>query len=298
MDYNLIETFIVIGEIKNLSRASKLLYKTQPTISNRIQQLEDILGYSLIVRKRGKQSIEITPKGETFLKIAKKLFELYNEIPLENEKIANSLAISSISSYEIPIVSDVCKKLVSELNTNISLYTYQTTDAYNLISQKKLDIAFVSRAENIQGVVCKPVFAQNYYVIKQCQHPKKMKLISSSDLDVDNEIYQEWDNDFRIWHDHSFSDKKPKIQVDSCAILKEFLVIPNYWTIIQESNLYALERDISVQIYKLTDPPPQRMCYLLTNRFPDRKIVPLIKKFKELLAQYISNKNGDGRPLS
>ena len=44
LDYNLIETFIVVCEVKNLTRASQLLYKTQPTITNRIQILEDLLG--------------------------------------------------------------------------------------------------------------------------------------------------------------------------------------------------------------------------------------------------------------
>lgn len=289
IDYDLIETFIVISEVKSLTKASELLYKTQPTISNRIQQLENILGFSLFIRQKGKQIVEITLRGKKFLPIAQQLFDLYNEIQVKEKDIINSLNISSIASYQ-NVAADICKLLVTKLGTHVSLYTYQTQDAYTLISQKKLDVAFVSCAKEVQSVVCDLVFSQNFYVAKQCDHPGSIQSINVDELEVENEILQNWNTEFLCWHNKYFHNKQPRIQIDSTAMLRDFMTNPLYWTIIQESSLYTLTRDMSVQLYTLTPQLPQRKCYVLTNRFPDKKIIPLLRKFKEMLNTYVINK--------
>ena len=290
MDYNLIETFIIVCEVRNLTKASELLYKTQPTVSNRIKQLENILGFSLFIRHKGKQEVEITPKGENFLKIAKQLFDLYNELETDEEAFANSLIMCSPSSYKIPVAADICKRLMEQMDTHVTLYTYQTSEAYDLVAKKQIDLAFASRAEERDGVRCEPVFTQQYYVVKYCENPGPIVEISTDDLDVHEEIFQHWDNEFRIWHRHCFANKLPKIEVDSCNALRLFLEKSEYWTIIQESSLHDLQTQIPLQLYALTNPPPMRKCYLLTNQFPDRKNMAVIKKFKEILSAYIEEK--------
>ena len=86
MDYDAFETYIVLCETGNITKTAELLYKTQPAISSRIQQLEKSLGYTLIKREKGKKTITLTSKGEEFLKIARKFINLYGEI----EAIRNS----------------------------------------------------------------------------------------------------------------------------------------------------------------------------------------------------------------
>mgnify|MGYP003228809925 CR=1 FL=1 len=55
MDYQLLETFIVLSEVRNITKCAHLLYKTQPTITKRLQQLESELGYSSSVKKANKK---------------------------------------------------------------------------------------------------------------------------------------------------------------------------------------------------------------------------------------------------
>ena len=52
MEYQLLETFIVLSEVRNITKCAHLLYKTQPTITKRLQQLESELGYALLVREK------------------------------------------------------------------------------------------------------------------------------------------------------------------------------------------------------------------------------------------------------
>lgn len=125
MDYQQIETFIVISEVRNLTRASRILYKTQPTISNRIQQLEDSLGYALLVREKGKQEIELTERGKLFLEKAKKVYEDYENLYESSEDIANTLMISSIASYQIPLICRVCEKMADKESVRFSIHIKQ-----------------------------------------------------------------------------------------------------------------------------------------------------------------------------
>ena len=108
-------------------------------------------------------------------------------------------------------------------------------------------------------------------------------MISPAELNLENEIYQEWDSEFKRWHDRVFSNTKPSIEVDSYSVLKEILKNSEHWTILQESNVCILRKSMPIQIYTLTDAPPSRTCYMLTNRFPDKKSIPLLRQFKELL---------------
>ena len=285
MEYQLLETFIVISEVRNLTKASRLLYKTQPTISNRIQQLEDKLGYSLIVREKGKQEVELTKRGRIFLEKAKRLYELYGELCADTENIAEMLMISSIASYQIPIVCRVCKKMLEKSDIRFLIFTYQTEDVYERISNKSLDLALVSAAQSVQGVNCELVFTQQYYVVMPGMPSKIIEPICIEELDPDREIYQPWDDEFFYWHEQVFQGRKPKLFVDSYATLKELFACGQYWTILQESNLCALRKDMPVRIFRLNTPPPTRKGYLLSNCFADTKVRPLIQLFREMLIE-------------
>lgn len=287
MDYPLIETFIVVSEVRNLTQASQILYKTQPTISNRIRQLENILGYSLIVRDKGYKEITLTERGQQFLPQARKLYDAYQEMQNDNDMIAHTLLISSIASYQIPLVHRTCEKLLSRTSANFSIYTYQTSDVYNMISNKKLDLALVSAAHKVQGVTCEFLLNQKYYVVMPSNSNTDISSISTTDLDPAKEIYQPWDDEFFYWHEKVFHGKKARIIADSYALLREFFKSGKYWAILQESNAYALRQEIPLQIYRLLDPPPLRQGYLLMNRFTDRSIRNLIAEFKATLIETV-----------
>ena len=100
MEYQLLETFLIVSEVRNLTKASSILYKTQPTISNRIQQLEKEVGYALLVREKGRQEIELTPRGKQFLQTARKIYELYGDLEVQIET-------NGCSYPQLP----VCKRL-------------------------------------------------------------------------------------------------------------------------------------------------------------------------------------------
>ncbi|WJF90860.1 LysR family transcriptional regulator [Paraburkholderia bonniea] len=68
MQIAVLETFLKIAEVGSFSRASQLLFISQPTVSARIQTLETSLGQKLF--RRLNNVVELTQAGRTFLPYA------------------------------------------------------------------------------------------------------------------------------------------------------------------------------------------------------------------------------------
>lgn len=68
MEIRQLETFIQVANLKSFSKASELLYITQPTVSNHIQNLEKELD-TILINRYGK-SIDLTYAGKLFYKYA------------------------------------------------------------------------------------------------------------------------------------------------------------------------------------------------------------------------------------
>lgn len=300
MDYQSLETFLTVCETKNLTTASEILFKAQPTITNRIKILEEYLGFSLFIRGKGKKSVSITSRGLEFLTLAQELMELYSDIEELKSDIYNTLNISSVASYATPIAANICKQMIELHDTNVKLTTYQTREAYEMISKKELDIALVSRSIPTNGVKIEPLFQQNYYIIKSSSqtldNKKSVLPIYSNELDCNYEIYQNWDENFDKWHQLKFPKSQPKITVDSTLLLMEFIQDSPYWSIVQECNLPLLLKSMKLDIFKLMDPPPQRNCFMITNMYPDRELITNIKRFENLLKNYIENNSSAFKP--
>jgi len=77
MDLQLLETFLVVCEEGNLSRAAVRLFRTQPAVTRQIQALETQLGVRLL--ERNPRGVQPTPQGEELrLRSARILTELRN----------------------------------------------------------------------------------------------------------------------------------------------------------------------------------------------------------------------------
>jgi DNA-binding transcriptional LysR family regulator len=72
LDWNLLRTYLVIGQERSISRAAARLHLTQPAVSQALKRLEDQLERQLIVR-RGLR-FDITEAGETVLRLAGELY--------------------------------------------------------------------------------------------------------------------------------------------------------------------------------------------------------------------------------
>lgn len=81
MDYNKIQTFVLIAELGSMTEAARRLHRSQSAISQQIQALEENLDLRLLERKAGK--ILLSADGERLYQIAKdRLSQIGDEVQL------------------------------------------------------------------------------------------------------------------------------------------------------------------------------------------------------------------------
>lgn len=89
LDGSLLKVFVAIIECHGFSAAAERLHKTQSTISQSLQRLEEIVGTPLV--QRTSRSVSLTPGGETFLIYARQILKLHadaiNAVQLPDEQV-------------------------------------------------------------------------------------------------------------------------------------------------------------------------------------------------------------------
>ncbi len=73
------EYVVAVAEQGSLTKAATLLHVSQPSLSVAITRVEQKLGQSIFVRRKG-AAIEITPYGHRFIQQARRLLQMANEI--------------------------------------------------------------------------------------------------------------------------------------------------------------------------------------------------------------------------
>ncbi len=107
IDISKLKTFVVVAELGSYSRASEVLYITQPAVTQQIKVLEKIMGAKLFQRQGGR--IVLTEEGKRIYQIAKELLMNYESLMEEMSKIKTYfkdtllLGISTtLSEYKVP----------------------------------------------------------------------------------------------------------------------------------------------------------------------------------------------------
>ena len=98
-----------IAEEKSISKASRKLYISQPSLSQAIQRIEESLG--TILFKRTNTGLLLTLAGEKYYKMANQILKIYDDFRLEvndiNEMKTGKINIGitmHLSVYVLPII--------------------------------------------------------------------------------------------------------------------------------------------------------------------------------------------------
>lgn len=125
MEIKSLFNFLEIARLKNFTAAARVLNLTQPTLSKQIQDLEEELGTTLLIR--GKKQTTLTEAGEYLFKNASEIVELVERtkenIIHANKQIGGNVYIAGGETRTMSLVARAIKK-VREKHPRIKFHIY------------------------------------------------------------------------------------------------------------------------------------------------------------------------------
>lgn len=291
MDLTDLEMFLTIVSTKNISKTADTLFLSQPTISHRLKALEKELDFPLIVRSKGFKQIELTAEGADFVPIAQRMVSLWKETRLlKRNRDRLPLSVGCADSVNVALLAPFYRELMgagSMLDLNIR--THQSSELYGILDNHDIDVALVFYHLYYKNIVCQQVFQERLLLV-QSDRPRIPKaLVHTEELDASRELFLKWDDSYQLWHDQWLTNyARPSAIVDTIALAQR-LWQEDCWMIAPESVVCELARFQQVYVSQLRNPPPDRLCYKISHRFPLASSEQALAVFEEHLSAYLKN---------
>lgn len=294
MDINYIEAFISLVNHKSFTRAAEALFISQSTLSYRLEHLEQEIDTQLIIRSRGKKSFELTQAGIEFIPLAERWLMLARDTArFKNDMHRQTLAISSIETVSF-LLADLFSQITAEQPFTLSLHSYQSWKILADVESQEIDIGFAVRVRASRSAKIVPIFSEKHYLIG-CLHSDK-RMIDPRTLDPSKEILTDWGASYRAWHDSYFDlEHRPMVVVETAYSVCNYLS-DGVWCIVPACAVPFLQTSSvafghALEIYELPSPPPNRICYKVTNSAPQPKRIENIRYFEDRLDRFLKERD-------
>ena len=265
------ETFWAVLEHGTLTAAANALFITQPTLTNRIQSLETEVGAQLFHRKKGVRHIELTEAGQRFLPLAYRWQALLDETRGVAETASREfLRIGAVFSSNQSILPAAYRRFLRrKLPVALWVQTLRGSgyDGAQTVARRELEMALMDGDGFFHPQLdVRPLCREETMVACSPNSPYG-DVVSPKELDPANEIVVSWRKGVQDWRDHWFGlTTKPILYADSMQVVDSFLGNEMMWAIVPASAAQVLETEEKARICRCTDPPPDRMSYLVTRR--------------------------------
>ena len=265
------ETFWAVLEHGTLTAAANALFITQPTLTNRIQSLETEVGAQLFHRKKGVRHIELTEAGQRFLPLAYRWQALLDETRGVAETASREFlrigAVFSSNQYILPAAYR--RFLRRKLPVALWVQTLRGSgyDGAQTVARRELEMALMDGDGFFHPQLdVRPLCREETMVACSPNSPYG-DVVSPKELDPANEIVVSWRKGVQDWRDHWFGlTTKRILYADYMQVVDSFLGNEMMWAIVPATAAQALEKEGKARICRCTDPPPDRMSYLVTRR--------------------------------
>lgn len=209
---------VEIARCKSMSKASKKLFITQPSLSTAIQNLEDELGFQIF--KRSASGVALTEKGEALLRISEEMvkhLETIKELSNPDNEAISTLNLAAVPVFCNALMIDLIQRLKKNhphINVNIielrpnkilqTLVSGQADLAIGTYSPSNKEQTFQEAAKN--NLIVEPIFEDSMYCFLHRNHPLARK------ESVTFEDIVESDTIPAFFNDHALMDSYESVQ--------------------------------------------------------------------------------------
>ena len=142
MELRHLRYFVAVAEERNFTRASERLHIAQPPLSRQIQQLEEILGVSLLVR--GSRPLELTEAGHFFYGHAVQLLAQGAEVISMTRrigKIERKFSMGFVGSTLFGFLPEVIRRFkAAHPTTEVTLHEMTTMEQIKALKEGVIDV--------------------------------------------------------------------------------------------------------------------------------------------------------------
>ena len=287
-----VETFIMLVKTRNITKTAESLFVSQPTVSHRLKLLEEELGVSLLIRKKGYKKVELTPKGEEFIPIAQRWLSLMKEtMLLKNKGEEMYLSVASTDTLNSCILKDLYRSIFhdTQLNLNLNISTHYSYEIYELLEKHTIDVGFVYHHLHYKNIISEPVLREKMYVVQEWNSAIRKNQINIEELDPENEIAFLWEANYQIWHEQMVSKgRRNSLEVDIYSLFAEFLRDEGKWAIAPVTVVNRLQSEQKVFVSEIANrkKPPERITYIVRHKDMNEAKINALKIFEERIHQY------------
>jgi|SRR5579875_1384951 len=263
MDGAQLESFLAVVRYGTIKDASLHLDLAPSTITTRLQVLEQRLGVVLIDRGRGRARSALTPEGEEFLELAERWEAVTRDMASLVNRGDAALVIGapdSVNHYLLaPVYSDLVRRNAGLILKSV---TANSADLYGKIQRREVDVAFVLYDRHIPGVrtqhfISEPMLA----ITRRDVSGTESGVIDLAQLDAEQQIHIPWGDQIERWDSARPTPFCGSIWVDTAHQLTAFLADERKWALVPGSLADALEDRGAYNVYRIADPPPNRVVF-------------------------------------
>ncbi len=164
--------FKEVARVKSMSKAAKNLYISQPSISQKIQEIEEY--YHIKLFQRYSKSLGISEEGEIFLSYANKILDQLEEMDeiFFNAKDNITIKIGATLTVGSTIMPELIKQMKNK-NPKIDFQIIVDNTQYieNLLLENKLDIAIVEGDINNDNIIKESIIPDQLVFVVNSKHP-------------------------------------------------------------------------------------------------------------------------------
>ncbi|MDY6826401.1 MAG: selenium metabolism-associated LysR family transcriptional regulator [Bacillota bacterium] len=281
MDFGQLRAFINVVSLKSFSGAADKLYISQPSVSIRIKNLEQELGFALFDRSKAREPV-LTEIGQLFLDYAQAVInledEFKNKLSARNEEAAGMVRVGASTvpgTYLLPSILAGFKKSCPAIEFKINIL--DTGAVLEGIQSYDYDLGFVgSRKEDEKVdylpliedelVLCTPRALFNDPAYKESGIP--LDNIISKDL-----LMREQGSATRQFWEKKLAEKELQLDdflsvtyFNSLEGIKQAVIAGLGITVMSRMSVTDAAASGKIELYRIRDLDMHRLLYLVCHR--------------------------------
>ncbi|WP_305857850.1 LysR family transcriptional regulator [Balneatrix alpica] len=169
-----VRAFVAVASTRSFAEAAELVHLSQPALSIAIKNLEESVGGRLLVRTT--RTLALTPEGEQFLPVAKRLLadwdealqDLHNQFARQRGSL-NIAAMPSFASYQLPTVLAAYRQAYPQISVRVQDVVAETV--VDMVRSGRVELGIAFEVETEQDLMFEPLYQEQFVAVLPPEHP-------------------------------------------------------------------------------------------------------------------------------